>query len=81
MKARNTKELGQVISQARKAKGYTQKQLGEKAVVKQTAISVMESGAEGVRLGTLFKVLAALNLEIVFVAKKKSTWTPEDSIE
>ena len=81
MKARNAKELGQVISQARKAKGYTQKQLGEKSVVKQTAISVMESGAEGVRLGTLFKVLAALNLEIVFVAKKKSTWTPEDSIE
>jgi HTH-type transcriptional regulator/antitoxin HipB len=81
MKARNTKELGQVISQARKAKGYTQKQLGEKSVVKQTAISVMESGAEGVRLGTLFKVLAALNLEIVFVAKKKSTWTPEDSFE
>lgn len=81
MKARNAKELGQVISQARKAKGYTQKQLGEKSVVKQTAISVMESGAEGVRLGTLFKVLAALNLEIVFTAKKKSTWTPEDSIE
>ncbi len=79
MNARSSRELGQLIGRFRKAKGYTQKQLGAKAAVKQTAISVIESGAEGVRVGTLFKILAALELEIILSPRGQSDWSPEDS--
>ena len=81
IKARNTRELGQGICRLRKLNGFTQQTLGEKSVIKQEAISVLETGAEGVRLGTLFKILAALNLEIVLVERPTSNWNPEDTFK
>ena len=77
--ARGPKELGEAIAILRKGRRLTQQQLGEMADIKQNAISVIESGAEGVRISTLFKILAALELEIVIRKRPKSKWSPEDT--
>ena len=50
------------LSKARKARGLTQKKLSELAGVKQSAISRIERGDVNIRLGTLAKLSAALNM-------------------
>lgn len=77
---RNSIDLGAALERIRRTKELTQKEVGQQAVVKQALISTLESGAAGTRLSTLFKVLAALNLEIVLRPRRKSNWTPEDML-
>jgi len=71
--ARNTKQLGEVISRLRNQKKMTQGELGEKASLRQATISSLEMGEPGTRLQTLFAVLAALDLEIVILPRSKSS--------
>ena len=62
---RSAKQFGNAIQRIRKARALTQSQLSESAGLRQAGLSQIESGANGVRLFSLFKLLAALNLEIV----------------
>ena len=55
------------LSKARKARGLTQKKLSELAGVKQSAISRLERGDVNIRLGTLAKLSAALNMKMQVV--------------
>lgn len=52
--------LCQQIKEARKEKGLTQSELGEKLGVKKAWISKLESGENNVTLDTLLKVLNVL---------------------
>ena len=61
--ARNPKQLGNLISRARKQNGWNQTVLGQKAGVGQDTISLIETGNPA-RLDTILSVLAALDLEI-----------------
>ena len=56
--------LGKALRKHRKDRKLTQTQLGNKYNLTQKTISQIESGLPGVQLSTLFKVLAALKLEI-----------------
>ena len=56
--------LGQVLRQYRKTQGLTQSAVAKKFNMTQTMISNIESGRPGVQLATLFKVMAALGLEM-----------------
>ena len=68
--ARNAKQLILALRRFRKLKNYTQEELGLSAGVPQTSISKIEVGLVDPSLTTMFKVLAALDLEIVVKAKK-----------
>ena len=70
-KVRSARQLGHVIKRERYAQGFSQNDLAEKSGLRQAGISLIESGAKGVRLETLFKLLAALDLEIVVQKRKK----------
>lgn len=63
--ARTSVQLGALIRRARKSQQLTQAALGAKIGRRQATISNLENGEPGTELGTLFDVLAALNLEIM----------------
>lgn len=62
--------LGAAIKRARNLKGLNQTKAGEPFKIEQTTFSSIENGASGTRLETLFRVLAALNLEMIIQSQK-----------
>jgi HTH-type transcriptional regulator / antitoxin HipB len=71
------KVLGIVLKQQRKLKKLNQKDAGKPFNIEQTTVSSLESGAPGTRLETLFRMLAALDLEMIIRPKKppsKEDW-------
>lgn len=64
------KSLGIAIKRQRKAKKLSQKEAGSVVNLEQTTVSSIEQGAPGTRLETLFRMLAALELEMVIRPKK-----------
>lgn len=63
--------LGKTMRADRKNKHLTQAQVGKLVGIEQHTISKLEAGKAGVGLGTLFRVLAALDLELVVRPRKK----------
>jgi HTH-type transcriptional regulator/antitoxin HipB len=68
---RNPAQLGAALLRFRKLVPWTQRQTGERAGIKQAMVSLVESGAPGTKLGTLFKLLAGLDLELIVRKRKK----------
>jgi len=64
--------LGQFIQRVRQYKNLTQHQAGEDFRIDQTTVSSIERGAKGTRLETLFRILAALDLELIVQDKKEA---------
>jgi len=60
----------------RKSKHLTQEKVGAHFKIDQTTVSSIESGAKGTRLETLFRLLAALDLELVVQQKQPSIDKP-----
>ena len=69
--ARTTKDIGNALRNARRAKGLTQTELASRAGVWQRTISNIETSASGARLDTVFDLLAALDLELRIVPRSK----------
>lgn len=65
--------LGHFLQRARKLKKLTQSAAGVKVMLDQTTMSSIEQGAKGTRLETLFRLLAALDLEMVIQDKKNDS--------
>ena len=63
--ARNAKQLETALKRFRKALGLTQGQVGESAGLPQTTVSKVEVGLVDPTLTTCFRLLAALDLELV----------------
>ncbi len=61
--ARSPEQLGNTIRRARKKRGMSQSELGEKAGLRQETISLIENGNPAAKLETILAVLAALDLE------------------
>ncbi len=74
--ARTPKQVGDAVRRYRSGRGLTQLDLGAKTNLRQATISALERGESGVKLRTLFDVLAALDLEIVIRPRTKAS--PED---
>lgn len=68
--------LGQAVKRYRRIKKLSQTDAGREFMVDQTTISSIENGASGTRIDTLFRLLAALDLEMVIRTKQ-----PTSSIE
>lgn len=64
--------LGAVIKRQRSIKKLTQTQAGTTFNIDQSTLSSVEQGAKGTRLSTLFRILAALDLEMVIRSKDRS---------
>ncbi|MDB5366837.1 MAG: hipB [Rhodospirillales bacterium] len=62
---RTPKQLGNALVRARAQAGLNQRALAEAIGSYQSTISSAESGGPGVRVRTVFEILAALGLELV----------------
>ena len=57
--------LGSAMKRARQTKKLTQQQAGQPFKLEQSTISNIENGTPGTQIETLFRLLAALDLEMV----------------
>lgn len=63
--AQNPKILGKALQRFRKIHKLSQSQVGREFCIDQTTISSIENGALGTRIDTIFRLLAAMGLEMV----------------
>lgn len=78
--ARSSRQVGQLIRRFRRERGLSQTQLAQLAGRRQEMISKIETGQGGVKLDTLFGVLAALGLELVVEPRSQSSTADIEAI-
>lgn len=71
--ARSSRQVGRLIQRFRKEKRLNQTQLAQLAGQRQEMISKIETGQGGLKLTTLFDVLAALGLEMTLGPRSQSS--------
>ena len=74
------KVLGIAIKRQRKAKKLNQCEAGASFKIEQSTLSSIENGAPGTRLETIFRVLAALDLEMIIKSKNSSSKINEEDL-
>ncbi|MGC3872094.1 helix-turn-helix domain-containing protein [Halomonas sp. GXIMD04776] len=72
MKITSPDTLAQSLKEARKHCGLTQQVAAEQAGIKQATVSGFENYPEKSRIETLFKLLAALDLELYVVERDQA---------
>jgi len=65
--------LGLILRSVRKNKGLTQTEAGKSVGLDQTTLSNIERGASNVRIDTLFRLLAALDMEMIIRPRDKTS--------
>ncbi|MCA9404667.1 MAG: helix-turn-helix domain-containing protein [Candidatus Omnitrophica bacterium] len=78
--ARQPNQIGNIVRRARKKHGLSQKQLGDKAGLRQETISLIETGNPAAKLETILAILAALDLEFRIVRRSKGDVTALEEI-
>ncbi|WP_291968298.1 helix-turn-helix domain-containing protein [Candidatus Symbiopectobacterium sp.] len=64
MRVTSPSALANVVRDQRKSHKKTQRETGDRVGIKQTTVSDFENRPESTKLDTLFKILAALDLEL-----------------
>jgi HTH-type transcriptional regulator/antitoxin HipB len=77
LRALTPDQLAAVLRGQRLEAGLTQTQAGELVGLLQKTVSVLETAPGGSSIATLFKLLSALNLEMVLQPKRTSPDSPE----
>ena len=67
--------LANAVRDQRKAQNITQSDTAKLVGIKQTTVSAFENTPEGTKLDTLFKLLAALDLELHVQTRNNSAET------
>jgi HTH-type transcriptional regulator/antitoxin HipB len=63
--------LGQILRAARKQKGLSQTEAGRSVGIDQPTLSKIERGESNARIDTLFRLLAALDMEMIVQFRQK----------
>jgi HTH-type transcriptional regulator/antitoxin HipB len=66
-------QIGNAIRRARKKRGMSQAELGEKTGLRQGTISLIEKGHAAAKLETILAVLSALDLDLRISERTKQT--------
>lgn len=64
------KDIGIVLRDLRKQRGITQTELGRRVGLDQKKVSLIENGNPNVRMGSLFRLLSALDAGLVVQMKR-----------
>jgi len=75
---RSSKDLGAAIRLARKSKSLRQVDVAQKASVRQALVSELENGATTAKLDTVMRVLAALDMDLSIVPRRKTGFDPTE---
>lgn len=76
--ARTPEQLGSILKSCRTLRRMTQEVAGSRVGIKQTTVSTIEAYAARARVETLYKLLSALDLELVIRDKRTSSITSPD---
>ena len=79
MQVTSAKMLANALRDQRKARKMTQIETANVVGMKQTTVSAFENTPEGTKLDTLFKLLAALDLELHVQARNSDVTTSGDT--
>jgi HTH-type transcriptional regulator / antitoxin HipB len=66
----NITQITNLLSEARKSKSWSQKELADRLAMRQSEISDIEAGKRNLRLSTLLDVARAVGLEVVLVPRQ-----------
>ncbi len=80
MRIKTAENLGQLVQDQRKQRGWSQTQLAEKVGVSRLWVSQFENGKESVELGLVLKTIRALDL-LLDVTKLSKNPFPEGILE
>lgn len=61
------KQAGQLIREARRAKGFTQKEIGEKMGITEASFNRYENGTANLSLETVQKVAESLGVQVKLI--------------
>ncbi len=75
---RNNNDLGEAIRRSRKKLDLRQVDVAQKASVRQALVSDLENGATTAKLDTVIRVLAALDMDLSIVPRRKAGFDPTD---
>ena len=75
---RNNNDLGEALRRARKTKDMRQVDVAQKASVRQALVSDLENGATTAKLDTVIRVLAALDMDLSIVPRRKAGFDPTE---
>ena len=70
--ARTPQQIGNLIQRTRRNRRMSQSDLGSRTGLRQSTISLIEQGNAATKLGTVLKVLAALDLEFRITSRSKT---------
>ncbi|TWT11582.1 helix-turn-helix transcriptional regulator [Reyranella sp. CPCC 100927] len=71
--ARTPQQIGNAIRRARKQLGLNQAGLGKRAGIRQSTVSLIETGNPAARIDTVLGLLAALELEFQVAPRTKQS--------
>ncbi|MCF6267614.1 MAG: helix-turn-helix domain-containing protein [Desulfuromusa sp.] len=72
-KATSPRILGQILKSARTQKRLTQDQAGNLVGITQAMVSRFERGESNIRIDTLFRLMSALELELLVNPREEQT--------
>jgi len=75
--ARDPKQIGNLIRNARKRKALSQKELASMVGLRQGNISMIENGYASTKLHNLLAILSALDLELQVSLRSTGDWSIE----
>ena len=75
---RNSNELGEAIRQVRVYKNLRQIDISKSASVRQALVSEIESGATSAKVDTVIRILAALDMDLSIVPRRKAEFDPTE---
>jgi len=70
-KATSPVSLGHILRAARKQKGLSQAEAGKSVGIDQATMSKIERGESNARIDTLFRLLAALDMDLLVMPREK----------
>jgi len=75
---RNNNDLGEAIRRARKKLDLRQVDVAQKASVRQALVSDLENGTTTAKLNTVIRVLAALDMDLSIIPRRKAGFDPTE---
>lgn len=75
---RSNRDLGAAIRLARKKLDLRQVDVAQKASVRQALVSDLENGVTTAKLDTVMRVLAALDLDLSIISRRKAGFDPKE---
>ncbi len=75
---RSNLDLGAAIRLARKNMDLRQVDVAQKASIRQALVSDLENGVTTAKLDTVIRVLAALDMDLSIVPRRKAEFDPKE---